>query len=133
MKMIRRTSRTSMSGVTLMSDWSPPPPPTCIPMVAASPSLAFLSRRDETDLLEADLLHLHTHLLDVPVGQPRVALEDDRGVLVALVLLGDPGGELRIVGIRLFVDVHDLLVVHRDQDLRLLLRLLRRIGRPRHR
>src|SRR5258705_12804917 len=110
MKMIRRTSRTSMSGVTLMSELRSPPLLTVILMIDVSRSLGFLALRDETDLLEADLLHLQHHLLDVTVGQPRVPLEHDRGVLVALIFLGDPGDELRGVGHRLFLDVHDLLV-----------------------
>src|SRR5215470_3576847 len=53
MKMMSRTRTTSTSGVTLMSERSEPPPPTCIAL--SSLSRSFLRLRDQPDVVEADL------------------------------------------------------------------------------
>src|SRR5687768_13016554 len=52
MKMIRRTSTTSTNGVTLMSEFIEPLPPTCMGLDLSGPSLGL---RDQTYVVEADL------------------------------------------------------------------------------
>src|SRR4030095_15312802 len=97
MKMMRSTSTTSMSGVTLMSELSPPPPPTAIAMTKPPLDPLFLLLADEADLLEPRFLHFQHRLLDVPVGKTRIALDHNRGILVSKKLLREAAGELRVV------------------------------------
>ncbi len=108
MKMIRSTSTTSTSGVTLMSELRPPPA-----LRSASPWSILRSERYcvlrfcemRPTCAKPDVLHLEHRLLDVAVGQPRVALDDDRGVRVALIRLGEPFGELASLGHLVLLDV----------------------------
>src|SRR6185369_6508596 len=125
MKMMSRTRTTSTSGVTLMSELRPPPPPVAIPMMESFSCFAPALLRadalrlllgDQADRLESRALDRHHGLLHVPVGEPRVGLDDDGAVLVPLVGLFDLRVEIRL-GHPVLVDPHLFLVGHADEDL----------------
>src|SRR6267142_1506764 len=88
MKMIRSTSTTSTSGVTLMSERSEPPPPTCM---LGSLCPGFLGLGDEPHVVEADFAAGLEYVEDGAVLRLFVALDRDlavRRVLVNLLELG---------------------------------------------
>src|SRR4026208_1865132 len=78
MKMMSSTSTTSTSGVTLMSDFAPFTPLTCIS--ASRPVSPPLGLRDEPHVHEADLATRLEHLDHRPVGDTAIALDCDLAV-----------------------------------------------------
>src|ERR1041385_7758471 len=120
MKMMSRTSTTSTSGVTLMSDRIEPPPPTCIDL--DSWLRCSLRLRDQTDVVEADLAAGLEDVEHRAVFHQLVALDRDLAVGGALMdgfqlrlhlLLADDGRTEIDAAVRLDRDLQLLVGVRR--------------------
>src|SRR5512140_173542 len=117
MKMMRSTRTTSTSGVTLISDLGPSPPPMSMLMILTPrPLLLGLFFGDETHVLESGVLDHPHDVLDVTEVQALVGLDEHVLVGGALAQLLHLRGEF-LVREPLRVDEDGLVGLHGDEKL----------------
>src|SRR5690349_6744396 len=118
MKMMRRTSTTSTRGVTLMSDFTLPLPPTCMELCLSG----FLGLGDQADVVETDLATSLEDVDDVAVLDLAIAFDGDLAVRRALMDLFERRLHL-VFADHVRADVDGAVVL--DRNLQLLLRIRR--------
>src|SRR5690242_5585253 len=120
MRVTSSTSRTSMSGVVLMSHMGPAlEPPTFMDMLQSSsmhPERTAIGLGDESDLDHPAALQLIENAPDGLVAGIQIAADMDLRLRVSHRLLLDHGEQLRVVSDLLVVPVHVASDIHRNGD-----------------